>query len=557
MDDRNAHTQGFALPTGTVTFLFTDIEGSTGRWEAHPTAMKAALDQHDALLRAAITAQAGRVFQSAGDSLVAAFASPGPALAAALAGQRALLAAQWPAALGAIRVRMALHTGPAELRDGAYHAEFTLNRLARLLAAGHGGQILSSDTTRVLLNGGSPRHVAWQDLGEHWLKDLIRPVHVYQAQAPDLPREFPPLKTLDAPPLVVGAPAPEGADVENPYKGLRAFREADSADFFGREALAERLVARLGEAVPLARFLAVVGPSGSGKSSVVRAGVLPALRGGGLPGSERWLIVEMIPGPDPVGELAAALSAASGQDPARVRATLAADELGLLRTAQQLLPALRQSALLLVIDQFEEVFTLVTDEPARVHFLETLHRAVTAPASPVRVLVTLRADFYDRPLLYPDPGELLRQRTEVVLPLTAEELARAISNPAGRAGVTVEAPLVGAMIQDVAEQPGTLPLLEYALTELFDHRAGARLTLAAYRASGGVQGALGRRADETYGALGAPAQEVARQVFLRLVTLGEGAEDTRRRVRRAELAGLPVEADMVVASWSSSAATGC
>jgi WD40 repeat protein/class 3 adenylate cyclase len=550
------------IPTGTVTFLFTDIEGSTTRWERYPTEMKAALAQHDNVMRAAFAAYHGTVFQTAGDSFVTIFARPAEALAAILDAQRTLRAAAWQQPIGVLRVRAALHTGPGEQRDDGYHAEFTLNRLARLLSAGHGGQILCTDTTRWLLEGTTPPGVAWQDLGECWLKDLIRPLHVYQVLAPDLPHDFAPLKTLDAPSVVApaGVAPEEPAEQENPYKGLRAFQEADAPDFYGREALTEQIVARLGEAVALARFLAVVGPSGSGKSSVVRAGVLPALRRGSLPGSESWLLVEMIPGAQPLHALATALAAATEQAPATLLSALQADEYGLLHSAQHLLapPADPEaeslnlpwseakgpkSALLLVIDQFEEVFTLVADEPARVHFLESLHRAVTTPHSPVRIIVTLRADFYDRPLLYPHLGELVRRRTEVVLPLTPDELSRAVSSPAARAGVTVEGPLVAAMLHDVAEQPGALPLLEYALTELFERRVGPRLTVVAYRASGGVQGALARRADTLYGDLTPAEQEMARQVFLRLVTLGEGAEDTRRRVRRTELAALPGDTD--------------
>jgi class 3 adenylate cyclase len=185
------------LPLGSVTFLFTDIEGSTPRWEQHPALMKGALDRHDALLRAAISAEQGVVFQTAGDSLVAAFVTPAAALGAAVAAQCALQAEPWPGELGALRVRMALHTGPAELRDGQYHAEYTLNRLARLLAAGHGGQILASATTRHLLNGAAPPDGVWQDCGEHWLKDLIRPLRIYQACVVGLPWDFPPLRTLD------------------------------------------------------------------------------------------------------------------------------------------------------------------------------------------------------------------------------------------------------------------------------------------------------------------------------------------------------------------------
>jgi conflict system STAND superfamily ATPase len=154
------------------------------------------------------------------------------------------------------------------------------------------------------------------------------------------------------------------------------------------------------------------------------------------------------------------------------------------------------------------------------------------------VVVTLRADFYDRPLLYPDFGELMRERTEVVLPLSADELGQAIVGPAARVGIVPAPDLIAAIVKDVGDQPGTLPLLQYALTELFERRAGRTLTLAAYRASGGVQGALARRADELYNALDADGQKVARQLFLRLITLGEGVEDTRRRVLRSELTAL-------------------
>src|SRR5262245_45277016 len=175
-----------SLPTGTVTFLFTDIEGSTPRWEQYPAAMKAALAQHDTLLRAAFSAHGGTVLQTAGDSFVAVFAQAPDALAAALAGQRALQAAPWAAPIGALRVRAALHSGPGEQRADGDHAEFTLNRLARLLATGRGGQILVTATTRQLLNGGVDG-LGWRDLGECWLKDVIRPLHVYQVLAPDLP----------------------------------------------------------------------------------------------------------------------------------------------------------------------------------------------------------------------------------------------------------------------------------------------------------------------------------------------------------------------------------
>jgi WD40 repeat protein len=329
--------------------------------------------------------------------------------------------------------------------------------------------------------------------------------------------------------------------IENPYKGLRAFQEADSADFFGREVLTHRLLARLGEQNDLARFLAVIGPSGSGKSSVVRAGVVPALRRGTLTGSRHWFIVEMIPGAQPLAELAGALLKVAVSQPRNLLKQLQNDERGLLHATQRLLPGGAETELVLVIDQFEEVFTLVEDEAARAHFLNSLLTAVTDPHSRLRVILTLRADFYDRPLLYTGLSELVRQRTEVVTPLTAEELQHAIVGPAERVGVGMEADLVGAIVADVSEQPGMLPLLQYALTELFERRVGRLMTLDAYQTSGGVTGALARRADALYEGLQPAEQAATQQLFLRLVTLGEGMEDTRRRVLRSELTALTSE----------------
>jgi class 3 adenylate cyclase len=160
------------LPTGTVTFLFTDIEGSTVRWEQHPQRMPATLARHDIILRDAIEAHQGAVFRTVGDAFCAAFAHAPAAVAAALAAQRALYAEDWGAG-GALRVRMAVHTGAVELRDGDYQG-LPLNRVARLLAAAHGGQILISRATKELVGDMLPADVALRDLGIHRLKDLTR-----------------------------------------------------------------------------------------------------------------------------------------------------------------------------------------------------------------------------------------------------------------------------------------------------------------------------------------------------------------------------------------------
>jgi predicted ATPase/class 3 adenylate cyclase len=186
------------LPTGTVTFLFTDIEGSTRLWEREPQAMAAALAGHDALVREAIDRHSGYVFMTAGDAFCAAFQTADDALAAACDAQRALANEAW-AESARIKVRMALHTGATEVRDNGYYGP-PLNRVARMLAAGHGGQILLSLATEELVRDSLPPGVLLRDMGERRLKDLIRPERVYALAVPGLPADFPPLRTLDARP---------------------------------------------------------------------------------------------------------------------------------------------------------------------------------------------------------------------------------------------------------------------------------------------------------------------------------------------------------------------
>jgi len=325
---------------------------------------------------------------------------------------------------------------------------------------------------------------------------------------------------------------------ENPFKGLRAFQEADAKDFFGRAALTERLLSRLSEIGETSRFLAIVGPSGSGKSSAVRAGLIPALRKGGLPSSPSPFIADFLPGAYPIEELEAALLRVSVNPLPGLFAQLSEDRRGLARAAKQLLPPDPKTELFLIIDQFEELFTLVDNEADRVHFLDLLLSAITDSRSRVWVIVTIRADFYDRPLMYPRLAELVRTNSEVVLPLTTRELEQAIVAPLERIGMQLEAGLAATIIDDVGEQPGTLPLLEYALTELFEQREGFSLTFEGYKAAGGVTGALTKRADYLYDGFDSQQQILTRQLFLRLLTLGEGTEDTRRRVLLTELMGL-------------------
>jgi predicted ATPase/class 3 adenylate cyclase len=184
------------LPTGTITFLFTDIQGSAKLWEQFPDEMRDALARHDAIMQQAIEGHGGCVFKTMGDGFCAAFHTPPEALAAALAAQRALHAEAW-GEMSALRVRMALHTGTADLRDGDYFGQ-PLNRVSRLLSAGHGGQTLLSLATQELMRDQLPPGIELKDLGERRLRDLIRPERIFQLVAPDLPSEFAPLRSLEA-----------------------------------------------------------------------------------------------------------------------------------------------------------------------------------------------------------------------------------------------------------------------------------------------------------------------------------------------------------------------
>ena len=326
-------------------------------------------------------------------------------------------------------------------------------------------------------------------------------------------------------------------ETRNPYKGLRAFAETDAGDFFGRDLLESELV----EAVSRHRLVGVVGPSGCGKSSLVRAGLIPLLRRGVLPGSERWLVTDMYPGSQPFSELQAALLRVAVAVPEDFGDRLSDDSADRSALLGELLPP--DTELLLIIDQFEELFTLTTDEDTRRRFLDAVTEFAGNPLNNVRLLVTLRADFYDRPLEYPEFAELLRKGLVTIAVPGKDGLRKAVTGPAQRVGLEVEPGLAERITNDVAGQPGGLPLLEYALTELFQRRTESRLTLGGYEQTGGVLGALGRRAEDLYSRRDEAGQQAVQQVFLRLVTVEEGSADTRRRIPLTELHGMGLDPD--------------
>jgi len=349
------------------------------------------------------------------------------------------------------------------------------------------------------------------------------------------------------------SPAPSEMQVEprNPYKGLRAFRSDDAPDFFGRDGLIQELTESLKSMLASGRprLLAVLGPSGSGKSSVVMAGLLPRLQKGAIPGSAGWVYLPpMVPGKRPLESLLLTLSPLLPNKSLKALREDLEDEAGrgLYLLTTQLssgtgagFKVVPRVPCVLMVDQFEELFTQTTSEEERRHFINLLVTAVTELHSPVIVILTLRADFYDRPLSYPALGRLIQNRHRVVLPMELADLRSVIEQPAALPDVqlTFEGNLVGDLLFETQEQAGALPLLQFTLDQLYQRRDGHWLTQQAYQEIGGVKGALAKHAESTYASL--PSDEhrkLARALFLRLIDPGMTEQDTTRR--RAALSEL-------------------
>lgn len=351
-----------------------------------------------------------------------------------------------------------------------------------------------------------------------------------------------PIRALATAPYAIDGSGPP------PFKGLEPFQVADAHLFFGREALVARLVEHLRHD----HLLIVVGASGCGKSSLVRAGIVPALAASPqmtdsdqfTQSAEGWECRVLTPTSHPLQALALALSTTGSVLPAAALADdMAADSRSLSlylarRQAEDIgiRPARR---LLLVVDQFEEIFTLCRDEAERTACIANLMHAALLDSEPspgmLALVIVLRADFYGHCAAYPSVRRALETSQHYIGGMSATELRQCIEGPLEVGRWQVEPGLVDVLVRDAGSEPGALPLLSHALLETWRARSGRLLTLAGYESTGGVHGAIARTADAVFDRFSDEERAAARRIFLRLVALGDGMQESRRRMARDQL----------------------
>jgi WD40 repeat protein len=350
-----------------------------------------------------------------------------------------------------------------------------------------------------------------------------------------------------------------------PYPGLAAFEPDQAKWFFGRELLTDDLTSRLTGRLAEGGPLAVVAPSGAGKSSLLRAGLMPAIAHGALaaPGSRSWPLLLMVPGSRPFAALAAQLAPLLGADPAALAGLLAQEPAQSAELFRQALGKLAADGdptgarVILIVDQFEEVFTLCADEAERRAFIDLLGvlASGTTQSEPAGlVVIGLRADFYGRCAAFPQLRDAVQRDQMLVGPMSTAELREAIEKPARAVELDLEPGLVELLLRDIgasddrahgngsktspasgAYEPGRLPLIAYALRATWEQRNAGTLTVAGYQETGGIEHAIATTADRTFEELPEESQSAARPLFLHLVKIGDRTQDTRRSVSEAEL----------------------
>ncbi len=461
-------------PTGVATVLLTDVVESSTLWEQSPQLVPALLAEMQLVVDRNVEDHGGRRIGATveGDATVSVFPNAASAVRAAVGLQRGL--ASRP---GALRVRAGLATGELVHLDGDVHGP-TLNRAARIRDLARAGEVLASASTADVVRPALPAGVDLLTLGPHVLRGLDGADEIAAVVADG-----------------VAAP-PDPA--RSPYPGLAPFRPEDADLFFGREETVERCL----ELFEKERFVAVVGASGSGKSSLALAGLAPRL--------PETVVVR--PGVQPCQSLAAA--------------------------------ELRGNAdAVLVIDQLEELVTLCHDPSERAAFVDEV------VAHPGGLIVTVRADLYGEFGAFDELAGRLAASQVLLGPLAEQELRRAVHEPARRCGLAVEDGLADVIAADLEDAPGALPLLGHALREAWLRREGRTITLAGYRASGGVRTAIATTAERALAALDEEGQAVARRVLLRMVELRPDGDDARRWVSHREISEIdPTRAPAVVAT---------
>src|SRR5688572_2526527 len=338
---------------------------------------------------------------------------------------------------------------------------------------------------------------------------------------------------------------PKPFDGRCPYKGLEVFEEEDAELFFGRERLVNELVGRVKES----RTVFITGPSGSGKSSLVRAGLIHALKQGAIKNSDRWLYETMKPGREPIKDLALAFSRLKSPELEDYFLAHAGETDILNKCAESVLSGRKDQRFLLFIDQFEEVFTQINSEEERVAFINMLAHAGTIENGRVIVLFAMRSDFVSNCAIYPALNELLSQEFRQIGAMQPEELVSAIALPARHVGLPIEDELIARIINDMKGEPGALPLMQFALKDLFDAKQAEggviALILKDYLGHGGIHKSLERHADATFAELNQHEQDLARSIFSGLIEIGRGTQDTKRTALFDELIPANTKAEEV------------